>query len=195
MRFPVVWALAAAVASVPPADLSAYAPEPRGLRAAREAVAADYARRGATVDPDAIVLTASTSEAYAWLFALLTDPGDAVLVPEPSYPLFEYLTRLAGVRPRGYRLALEGGRWALDVDSLASVAKGVRVRAVVVVAPNNPTGSSPDPAEWDALTRLCAGQGATLVVDEVFADYAPEGPITAATRQADVLTFTLELER
>jgi aspartate/methionine/tyrosine aminotransferase len=153
-------------------------------------VASDYARRGAAVDPAAIVLAGSTSEAYGWLFALLGNPGDTVLVPEPSYPLFEYLARLAGVRPRPYRLVLDG-RWALDVDSLRAAARAARVRAVVVVAPNNPTGSVPDAEEWRALQTVCQDVGAALIVDEVFADYGPEGPATAAARPLPVLTVTL----
>src|SRR4029453_15673151 len=102
-----------------PAALT-YQPEPFGLCAAREAVASDYARRGITVRPDHIALTASTSEAYALLFKLLCDPGDIVLVPVPSYPLFEHLTALEGVRGRAYKLEYHG-RWSVDLDDLDGV--------------------------------------------------------------------------
>jgi aspartate/methionine/tyrosine aminotransferase len=142
------------------------------------------------VDPDAVVLAGSTSEAYAWLLALLADPGDAVLVPRPSYPLFDHLTRLAGVTGRAYPLVLDG-RWTLDRRALARAARAARPRSVVVVAPGNPTGAAPSEEEWDALEETCVAHGAALVVDEVFADYAGGGPTTAARRAGRVLTFTL----
>jgi len=99
-----------------------YDPQPLGLRAAREAIAADYMRRGARIDPAHVVLSASTSEAYSWVFKLLCDAGQGVLVPEPSYPLFEHLTRLEAVRAVPYRLRFHG-RWEIDVDSLAGAAE------------------------------------------------------------------------
>jgi alanine-synthesizing transaminase len=147
-----------------------YDPSPLGLVAAREAVAADYARRGVAVDPGRLVLAASTSEAYAWLFKLLCDPGDAVLVPQPSYALFEYLARLESVDVRPYPLSYDG-EWHLSAEAVAeSVAP--RTRAVVVVSPNNPTGSYLKRAEADALLALCAERGLAVIADEVFADYA-----------------------
>ena len=120
-----------------PAGLS-YEPEPFGLATARAAVAADYARRGVAVTPDRVCLTASTSEAYALLFKLLCDPGDRVLVPQPSYPLFEHLTALECVQAVPYALELHGD-WRLD---LAAIERSLddRTRAVLVVSPNNPTG-------------------------------------------------------
>ncbi len=120
-----------------PAALT-YQPHPLGLRVAREAVAGEFARRGSFVDPDHLVLSASTSEAYSWLFKLLCDPGDAVLIPQPSYPLFEFLTRLEGVTPESYRLTYHG-RWEVDLDSLEQAPAGTK--AVLAVSPNNPTGS------------------------------------------------------
>lgn len=148
----------------------AYEPAPRGLESARAAVAADQARRGLGLDPSQIVLTASTSEAYGFLFKLLADPGDAVLVPRPSYPLFEYLAGLEEIRPEAYPLTYDG-EWHLDV---AAVAEAVtpRTRAVVAVNPNNPTGSFLKREEAAALVALCAERGLALVSDEVFADYA-----------------------
>lgn len=147
-----------------------YRPEPFGLRAARRAVAADYARRGISVAEDRIVLTASTSEAYSVLFKLLCAPaGDEVLVPVPSYPLFDHLTRLDGVAPAPYRLEYHG-RWELDDTSL-DLAWTDKTRAVLAVSPNNPTGSVLLDDELDAIQRRCAERDAALIVDEVFADY------------------------
>jgi aspartate/methionine/tyrosine aminotransferase len=167
-----------------------YAPAAAGLRTAREAVAADFARRQVAVDPDHLVLSASTSEAYSWLFKLLCEPGDAVLVPRPSYPLFEHLTRLEGVRTVAYDLHYHG-RWELDLAALARAPEDVR--AVVVVSPNNPTGSFVSRGELDALVRICRERGWAIVADEVFAEYGldAECPVTDIAGQSDVLSFTL----
>lgn len=146
-----------------------YQPEPRGLPAARRAVAADYARRGVSVDPERITLTASTSEAYSLLFKVLCDAGDEVLVPTPSYPLFEHLTRLDVVGAVPYELEYQTA-WRVDVGSLER-ALSERTRAVLAVSPNNPTGSFLHRDEFDAIAELCAARGLALIVDEVFADY------------------------
>lgn len=158
-------------ALVPLADARAqvYQPSPRGLDVARAAVAADYARRGLDVPSDRVVLVASTSEAYAILFKLLCDPGDEVLVPQPSYPLFELLTRLDGVVARPYRLDYHG-RWSIDRDSLER-ALSPRTRAVLVVSPNNPTGSWLHRADRDWLVDRAAARGFACIADEVFADF------------------------
>jgi alanine-synthesizing transaminase len=165
-----------------PADLLAplasdaalvYQPEPFGLPAARGAVAADFARRGISVAADHVVLTASTSEAYTLLFKLLCDPGDDVLVPTPSYPLFDHLTRLDALNAREYALQYHG-RWEVDVDSMDAAWSG-RTKAVLAVSPNNPTGSTWSEPEWEAVATRCASKGAALIVDEVFADYPLEG--------------------
>jgi aspartate/methionine/tyrosine aminotransferase len=152
------------------ADARHYEPQPFGLRCAREAVALDYDRRGIRADPDCIVLTASTSDAYSLLFKLLCEPeGDAVLVPVPSYPLFDHLTRLDGVRPVPYPLEYHG-RWSVDFDRL-DAAWTKNVRATLAVSPNNPTGSVLSTDELGALARRCADRDAALILDEVFADY------------------------
>jgi aspartate/methionine/tyrosine aminotransferase len=149
---------------------NSYDPDPRGLASARAAVANDYERRGISVASDRVVLTASTSEAYSELFKLLCDPhGDRVLVPAPSYPLFDHLTRLDGVDVRPYRLEYHG-RWTLDESSVVEQWSD-RVRAVLAVSPNNPTGSTLSDAEFEWLTKRCAERGTALIVDEVFADY------------------------
>jgi alanine-synthesizing transaminase len=147
-----------------------YEPSAFGLEAARLAVARDYARRGVAIDPAHVVLTSSTSDAYSLLFKLLCEPsGDAVLVPTPSYPLFEHLTALDGITPVPYRLDYHG-RWTLALDDLDR-AWTPAVRAVLVVSPNNPTGSIVQSDEFEALAGRCASRGAALIVDEVFADY------------------------
>ena len=166
-----------------------YEPRPFGLQSAREAVAADYARRGIGVAPDRIVLTSSTSEAYSLLFKLLCEPaGDAVLTPVPSYPLFDHLTRLDGIRAIPYRLAYHG-RWMVELDSV-DAAWSSEVRAVLAVSPNNPTGSVLSPDELDALGTRCAGRDAALILDEVFADYSLEDRVEPA-RAAGCLQFRL----
>jgi len=146
-----------------------YAPDPRGIRSAREAVSGDYAARGVSVDPDHLVLTASSSESYSLLFKLLANPGDEVLVPTPSYPLFGYLADLDSVRVRTYPLRFDH-EWHLSVDSLSALI-GERTRAVVVVHPNNPTGSFLKRTEAMALAAVCAERGIAIIADEVFADF------------------------
>jgi alanine-synthesizing transaminase len=147
-----------------------YEPRPLGSPGAREAVARDYRRRGINVAPECIVLTASTSEAYSLLFKLLCEPsGDAVMVPVPSYPLFDHLTRLDGVDAIAYRLDYHG-RWAVEFDTL-DAGWTDRVRAVLAVSPNNPTGSNLSDAELSGIAARCAARDAALIIDEVFADY------------------------
>jgi aspartate/methionine/tyrosine aminotransferase len=149
------------------------------LPEARRAVADDYARRGIDVRPERIVLTASSSDAYSMLFKTLADPGDEILVPHPSYPLFEYLTRLDGLVPRPYTLEYHG-RWSIDLDSVER-ALTARTRAVVVVSPNNPTGSYVRRDEYDALAAIVAGRGIAIIADEVFADYEIEDGAASAS--------------
>ncbi len=173
-----------------PAALS-YTPEPLGMLSAREAVAREYARQGLTVSLDRIVLTGSTSEAYSLLFKLLCDAGDEVLIPQPSYPLFELLSRLDLVTTVPYALHMHGG-WSLDRDGIAS-ALSARTRAVLVVSPNNPTGSvlSADDAVW--LDELCAARDIAIIADEVFLDYSLRGSRlhAVAERVTTALTFSL----
>jgi alanine-synthesizing transaminase len=143
-----------------------YEPAPFGLEKARDAVARNLGLDGLYVDPSRVVLTASTSEAYTFLFKLLCDPGDEVLVPRPSYPLFDHLARLESVRAVPYRLAYDGA-WHVDPASLAA-AVSPRSRAIVTVSPNNPTGSYLKRDEID----LFAATGLPVVSDEVFARYS-----------------------
>jgi len=150
--------------------LLVYEPAPAGMSEARRAVSAYYAQRERQVDVERILLTASTSEAYAYLFKLLSNPSDRVLVPRPSYPLFEFLANLESVAVDQYPLVFHGG-WAIDLEALAA-AVTERTRAVVLVNPNNPTGSYVKRPELDALVQLCAARGIALISDEVFSDYA-----------------------
>lgn len=170
-----------------------YAPSPFGLLDARRVVAREYASRGRDVPPDRIVLTASTSEAYSVLFKLLADAGDAVLVPRPSYPLFDHLTQLELVTAQPYDLEYHG-RWCVDFASLER-AVSPRTRAVLVVSPNNPTGSYVTAGECQRLADFCVRHDLALIADEVFAEYelAP-GALAAAgslASQAGVLGFSL----
>jgi len=181
-----------------------YDPAPFGLASAREAVAHSYRAVAAPIDAGQIVITASSSESYALLFKLLCDPGDAVLVPEPSYPLFDYLAHLEGVRSIGYRLAYDG-EWHIDFDSLAAAraraitASGGRARAVVVVNPNNPTGSFVAASDLAPLAEVADAGELAVISDEVFADFrfagarAPAAPCLAAApaMATRALTFSL----
>jgi aspartate/methionine/tyrosine aminotransferase len=166
-----------------------YQPEPLGLRAAREAVSRYY---GGRVPVERLVLTASTSEAYAFLFKLLCDPGDEILTPRPSYPLFDYLARLESVDVRHYPLFYDHG-WHIDGERLR-LATTKRTRAVVVVNPNNPTGSLITGTDYDYLVSHCDEHGLALISDEVFSDYmlAPrEGGVRSLARESQALTFIL----
>ncbi len=168
-----------------------YDPLPLGLWSARAAAASDFRRRGIVLSADRVAVTASTSEAYALLFKLLCDPGDAVLVPRPSYPLFEHLTRLEGVAALGYGLEYHGS-WRIDVESIKRAATD-RVRALLVVSPNNPTGSFLHGDDLATLSELCASKGWALIGDEVFADYPidPAPHAVSVLAQQEVITFGL----
>lgn len=169
-----------------------YDPLPAGSLEAREAIAGYYRQRGHAVEPGRILLTASTSEAYAYLFKLLTDPGDCVLVPRPSYPLFEFLANMESIEVRQYPLVYHGG-WSIDLEALAA-AVSERTRAVVLVNPNNPTGSYVKRTELTAIGRLCAERGIAILSDEVFSDYAMAPDPERAASLAGVeecLTFSM----
>ena len=171
-------------------QLLEYDPQSKGLSSAREAVVKYYHERGQGVSPENLVLTASTSEGYSYLFRLLANPGDEILVPKPSYPLFEFLADLEDVKLVSYPLIYDHG-WQMDLHTLEqSVSE--KTRAIVVVHPNNPTGSYVSREELSRLNGLCAGQGLALIVDEVFLDYAHDGQNRGSlvTNHA-ALTFTL----
>src|SRR5271155_3969794 len=166
-----------------------YDPQPKGLRSAREAVAGYY-RKQHDIDPESIVLTTSTSDGYSYLFRLLCNVGDEMLVPKPSYPLFEFLADLQDVKLVPYPLIYDHG-WQIDFPSLHS-AVTKRTRGVVVVHPNNPTGSFVHPEEQKSLNRFCREHELALIADEVFLDYAHDGEKRQSfAANQDVLTFTL----
>jgi hypothetical protein len=169
-----------------------YAPDPRGLLLARQAVAGYYAERGITLDPGQIFLTTSTSEAYSYVFRLLADPGDAVLVPQPSYPLFDFLAGLNDVRVIPYPLIYDQ-TWQIDLATLEQRLEA-RARALLVVHPNNPTGSFVRRRELAELVAICQRQDVALVADEVFADYflgADPQRVVSHAAITEALTFTL----
>lgn len=168
-----------------------YEPHPLGMWSARAAVAGDFARRGLRVDPSHIALTASSSDAYGLLFKLLCDVGDEVLVPTPSYPLFEHLARLESVRAVPYPLERHGA-WRIDMAALTASCTD-RTRAVLVVSPNNPTGSWLHRDDLAELAALCAERRLALIGDEVFADYPLDHAAgrVSVLEQAQALTFAL----
>ena len=169
-----------------------YEPHPAGLADARAAVAEYYRETPPGVSPERILLTASTSEAYSLLFKLLADPGDEVLVPRPSYPLFEFLAALESVRPIPYALVYDA-KWRIDFDALERQVTN-RTRAVVLVNPNNPTGSFLKKQEVDRLVTLCQRHRMAILSDEVFSDYVfgpDEERVGSLAGRDDVLTFVL----
>jgi alanine-synthesizing transaminase len=168
-----------------------YQPDPRGLSAARSAVAGYYHLHGCGVDAERIILTSGTSEAYSFLFKLLCGPGEAVLFPRPSYPLVEIIAELEGLKSNPYPLAANG--WHYDAARIQECLPD-SARAVVAVSPNNPTGTMLTADELRGLSGFCAGKGLALIVDEVFLDYpAPrrEKDMLTSAANPDCLTFTL----
>jgi hypothetical protein len=202
-------ALPMASAESPLASLSKaanlrYEPDPRGLLLAREALASDYAARSDLgrapgrdcPTPERLFLCASTSEAYGWLFKLLCDPGDAVLVPKPGYPLFDYLAGLESVEARPYRLGYaHPAGWRIDLDSIEAALTAGRAKALVLINPNNPSGSYVRGEERRAIVELCARSGCALIVDEVFYGFPVEasaGDRASFVGEGRVLTFVLD---
>ncbi len=168
-----------------------YDPQPKGLPSARAAVA-DYYRiqHGIQLDPEHLILTTSTGEGYSFVFRLLCNPGDELLVPKPSYPLFEFLADLQDIKLLPYPLIYDHG-WQMDFPSVQD-AVSKRTRGVVVVHPNNPTGSFVHQEEQNSLNRFCEEHELALIADEVFLDYAHDrAPRQSFTTNQEVLTFTL----
>ena len=182
----------AIVAALSSPQLLDYDPQPKGLRQARNAVVAYYADAHALpgLDPEQLVLTSSTSEGYSYVLRLLCNPGDELLVPQPSYPLFEFLADLQDVKLLPYPLIYDHG-WQMDFHSMRKVISP-RTRGAVVVHPNNPTGSYVQPHEIGQLNSFCREFGLALIADEVFLDFAHDGKSRASfAANRDVLTFTL----
>ena len=168
----------------------AYTPEPRGLEIARRAVSDYYAARNDSVAPNDIFLTTSTSEAYSYIFRLLCNPADEIMIPAPSYPLFDYLAELQDVKLVRYPLLYDHG-WQIDFHELER-AITARTRAIIVVNPNNPTGQFCKPAEIARLNQICTGTPLAIIADEVFLDFALNGEQVAGfAANSPALTFTL----
>lgn len=164
-----------------------YDPQPKGLRSARDAVSQYYAP---AIDPESLILTTSTSEGYSFVFRLLCNPGEEVLVPKPSYPLFDFLAELQDVNLIAYSLLYDHG-WQIDFHSLQNAITS-KSRAIILVHPNNPTGSYMSTQERQQLNELCRRHSLALIVDEVFLDYAHGGEHTPSfVTNKDALTFTL----
>jgi aspartate/methionine/tyrosine aminotransferase len=167
-----------------------YDPQPQGLFSAREAVAGYYRLQFDAIDPGSVVLTTSTSEGYSYVFRLLCNSEDEILVPKPSYPLFEFLADLQDVKLVPYPLIYDHG-WQIDFPSLYSSVNH-RTRAVAVVHPNNPTGSFVSDEERRTLNNFCREYNLALIADEVFLDYAHDGvPRSTFAGNREVLTFVL----
>lgn len=168
-----------------------YEPDPRGMLHAREAVCAYYASHAASIQPRQLVLTTSTSEAYSYLFRLLCDPDDEVLIAQPSYPLFDFLAQICDVRLVPYQLFYDHG-WHIDFSGLRQKITP-RTRAIALVHPNNPTGHFTSAAERAQLEQLCNEHGLALIVDEVFLDYSldDQSPQSFAAGEHPALTFVL----
>jgi len=183
---------------------SRYSPDPKGLESARSAIVAHLSRSGKAVDHNRLLLCASTSEAYSYLFKLLCDPGDAILVPKPGYPLFDHLASLESVRALGYRLEYDHpAGWSVDLHYIQRVLEspeGCRVKAIVLINPNNPTGSYLHESELEAIQELCRRHSLAIISDEVFYGYElepREGRVSLlaqslAPKATPVLTFVLD---
>lgn len=167
-----------------------YAPDSKGLIAARTAVAGLYRQKGIEIDPEDIFLTASTSEAYSYIFRLLADPDDTILFPSPSYPLFQFLGEINDVRLEFYPLVYDSG-WQMDLGGLIEQLHP-RVKAVVLVNPNNPTGNYISSKEFEHLNKICSSRNISLISDEVFFDFPLTDirPVSLAGSR-DALSFTL----
>lgn len=169
-------------------EILQYTPDPRGMAPAREVISGYYRANGAQVEPGDVVLTSGTSEGYSFLFRLLCNAGDEVLIPSPGYPLFDFLADLCDVKLVRFPLVYDHG-WQIDFAALASAASE-RARALIVVHPNNPTGHYVSAKEQDQLAAFCGERGIALIADEVFLDFS-----LAARRgsllSTETLTFAL----
>lgn len=166
-----------------------YHPDPRGLKSAREGVRGYYGAHDQDVAIEDIILTTSTSEAYSFVFRLLTNPGDELLIPAPSYPLFDFLADIQDVKLVRYPLFYDHG-WHIDFHALEQ-AITERTRGVIVVHPNNPTGHFTKPQELTRLNQICSAHGLAIIADEVFLDFAMDAPPPSFAGDCAALTFTM----
>jgi alanine-synthesizing transaminase len=168
-----------------------YHPDAFGIKTAREAVAKYYAHHKPAVSSGEIIITASTSEAYSFLMRLLVNPGEKILVPRPSYPLFQFLMEINDVHFDGYPLVYDGQKWRLDCQALERLVDA-KTRAIILVNPNNPTGSYISPQELDFLNEVCRKNQVSIIADEVFFDYAlNQGDYVSLVGNKTALTFVL----
>lgn len=167
-----------------------YLPEPRGLESARKAVCGYYAARGENVEPQDVILTASTSEAYSFVFRTICNPGDEVLIPAPSYPLFGFLADIQDVKLVRYPLLYDHG-WQIDFHAVRQAITG-RTRGIIVVNPNNPTGHFVTKQNLLKLNEICGDQSIAVIADEVFLDFGlgDAKPVTLSGNRG-ALTFTM----
>jgi alanine-synthesizing transaminase len=171
-------------------EMRVYRPDPRGIRSAREAVAVYYEQQQTPIAGDDLTLTSGTSEAYSFIFRLLCNPGDEVLIPAPGYPLFDFLADLCDVKLVRYPLLYDHG-WQIDIPALAAVTSS-RTRGLIVVHPNNPTGHYTSESERARLADFCVQHGIALIADEVFLDFSlKNSPARSFASASEVLTFTL----
>jgi hypothetical protein len=171
-----------------------YEPDPRGLVQAREAICEYYRDQGERVESDSIFLTAGTSEAYSVLFKLLGNPGDEILIPRPGYPLLSYLACFEGLHALSYPLRYDDRKgWSIDMDVLLALINP-KTRAIVIVNPNNPTGSCVNQKELAELGAVCREYDLALIADEVFSDFITietPGRVRTAVNRSTALTFVL----
>lgn len=180
----------AVLAALANPDALRYQPHAKGLESARQSVAHYYADHGCAIEPDDVLLTASTTEAYSFIFRTLCDPGDEILIPAPSYPLFDFLAEIQDVKLVRYALVYDHG-WQIDFPALAK-ALSSKTRGVIVVHPNNPTGHFTKQHELSRLNELCSARQIALIADEVFSDYGFAGnPAFSFAANHSVLTFTM----
>ena len=171
-----------------PASLQ-YRPDPKGLKSARQAVSDYYAEHREGIAIDDLILTASTSEAYSFIFRLLCNPGDELLIPTPGYPLFDFLADVNDVKLVRYPLFYDHG-WHIDMHALKQ-AITPRTRGIIVVHPNNPTGYFTKPEEIAQLNQMCSANKMAIIADEVFLDFSFGAPQKSFAANADALTFTM----
>jgi len=179
-------------AAVQKSSILQYDPNPRGIRSARKGVVQYYQGSGVSVSDDAILLTASTSEAYWIVFTTLCNQGETIAVPVPTYPLFEYLAKISGINTISYSLCYDG-QWSIDLESLEAACRD-GAKAMVFVHPHNPTGMFPKNDQFAFVKKLARKYGVALIVDEVFIDYPlveDKNRIGSTASEHEVLTFTL----
>lgn len=169
-----------------------YNPHPKGLINAREAICKFYHKKNINIHPESIIITAGSSDAYNYIFRLIAEPGDEILVPSPSYPLLQFLSRLNDISIKNYRL-LYDGEWHIDIDSIYRNITN-KTKAILFIHPNNPTGSYVKNEEYEKVLELANRYGLIFISDEVFYEYEIEdkpNKFNSFSEKSDILTFTI----